>query len=100
MEQSKNPTPTMLTNPFPSEHQQMVAQVPAQQPANQSATAPTGVGSSSVHIMMADSVDLATRAKNYEKQPEGEPSALADSPLVAQSNGPLTLDKLTFVLMI
>ena len=45
---------------------------------------------------MVDSVDLATRAKNYEKQPEGEPSAQADSPLIPQSNGPLTFKKTTF----
>ena len=28
VEQSKNPTPTVLTNPFPAQHQQLVAQVP------------------------------------------------------------------------
>ena len=33
VEQSKNPTPVVLTNPFPTQHQQLVAQVPAQQPA-------------------------------------------------------------------
>ena len=67
-----------------------------QQPAPQSAAAPSGVGSSSVHIMMADTVDLATRAKNYEKQPEGEPSAHVDSPSQPHSNGPLTFEKPTF----
>ena len=46
--------------------------------------------------MMADAVDLATRAKNYEKQPEGEPSTHADSPSLPQSNGPLTFEKTTF----
>ena len=70
----------MLTNPFPAQHQQLVTQVPAQQPAQQSTTAPSGAGSSSIHIMMADTIDLAMRAKSYEKQPEGEPSAHADSP--------------------
>ena len=30
VEQSKNPTPTMLMNPFPTQHQQMVSQVPTQ----------------------------------------------------------------------
>ena len=70
----------MLTNPFPTQHKQLVAQVPAQQPAPQSAAAPSGVGSSSIHIMMVDTVDLAMRAKSYEKQPEGEPSAHIDSP--------------------
>ena len=59
VEQSKNPTPIVLTNPFPAQHQQLVAQVPTQQPATQSATAPLGAGSSFVHIMMADAVDLA-----------------------------------------
>ena len=96
MEQSKNPTPVVLTNPFPTHHQQMVAQVPAQQPATQSTTAPSGARSSSVHIMMADAVDLATRTKKYEKQPEGEPSTHADSPSLPQSNGPLTFEKTTF----
>lgn len=33
VEQSKNPTPTVLTNSFPTQHQQIVAQVPMQQPA-------------------------------------------------------------------
>ena len=60
LEQSKNPPPAMLTNPFPTQHQQLVAQVPTQRPAQQSATTSSGVGSSSVHIMMADTVDLAT----------------------------------------
>ena len=96
MEQSKNPTLVVLTNPFPAQHQQLVAQVPAQQPATQSATAPSGAVSSSVHIMMANVVDLAMRAKNYEKQPEGEPFAHADSPSLPQSNGPLTFEKTTF----
>ena len=90
MEQSKNPTPIVLTNPFPAQHQQMVAQVPMQQPATQSAATPSGIGSSSVHIMMVDVIDLATRAKNYEKQPEGEASAHAESPSLPQSNCPLT----------
>ena len=45
---------------------------------------------------MADSIDLTTRKKSYEKQPKGESSAQVDSPLVPQSNGLLTLDKLTF----
>ena len=67
-----------------------------QQPATQSTTAPSGVGSSSVHIMMADAVDLAMRAKNYEKQREGEPSTHVDSPSLPQSNGPLTFKKTTF----
>ena len=71
MEQSKNPTPIVLTNPFPSRHQQMGSQVPMQQPANQSMVAPSGASSSSVNILMADSVDLTMRAKNYDKQPEG-----------------------------
>ena len=96
VEQSKNPTPAMLRNPFPTEHQQMVAQVPAQQPTNQSTTAPSGTGSSFVNILMADSVDLATGAKNYEKQLEGEPSNQVDSPSIPQSNGPLTFKKTTF----
>ena len=80
VEQSKNPTPVMLTNPFPTQHQQMVAQVPAQQPANQSAVAPSGASSSSVNILMVASVDLTMRSKNYDKQPEGEPSTQANSP--------------------
>jgi hypothetical protein len=45
---------------------------------------------------MADSINLTTRAKSYEKQPEGESSTQADPPSVPQSNGPLTLDKPTF----
>jgi ribosomal protein L44E len=60
VEQSKNPPPAMLTNPFPAQHQQRVAQVPTQQPASQSTVALSGAGSSSFHIMMADAVDLAT----------------------------------------
>ena len=96
MEQSKNPTPAMLINPFPAQHQQLVAQVPTQQPATQSVAAPSGAGSSSVHIMMANAVDLATRAKNYEKQPEGEPPTHVGSPSLPQSNGPLTFEKTTF----
>ena len=55
-----------------------------------------GVGSSSIHIMMADVVDLATRAKNYNKQLEGEPSAHVDTPSLPLSNGPLTFEKTTF----
>ena len=35
VEQSKSPTMAVLTNPFPTQHQQMVAQVPMQKPANQ-----------------------------------------------------------------
>ena len=46
--------------------------------------------------MMADAVDLATRVKNYEKQPEGEASTHVDSPSLPQSNGPLTFEKTTF----
>ena len=45
---------------------------------------------------MADVIDLATRAKNYKKQPEGEPYAHVDSPSLPQSNGPLTFEKITF----
>ena len=45
---------------------------------------------------MVDSVDLAMQAKNYEKQPEGEPSSQANSPSIPQSNGPLTFEKTTF----
>ena len=74
----------------------MEAQVPTQQPTNPSAVVPFGAGSSSVNILMVDYIDLTTRAKSYEKQPEGEPSAPADSPVVPQSNGLLTLDNLTF----
>jgi ribosomal protein L44E len=96
MEQSKNPTPDVLTNPFPTQHQQMVAQVPAQQPVTQSMTAPSGTGSSSIHIMMVDVIDLATQAKNYEKQLEGEASTHVDSPSLPQSNGPLTFEKTNF----
>ena len=96
MEKSKNPTMAVLTNPFPTQHQQMVAQVPVQQPTTQSAVASSGARSSSAHIMMADAVDLGTRAKNYEKQPEGEASAHTDSPSLPQSNGPLTIKKTTF----
>ena len=55
MEQSKNPTPVVLTNPFPTQHQQMVAQVPVQQPTNQSAVSPSRASSSSVNILMVDS---------------------------------------------
>ena len=58
----------------------MVAQVLAQQPVTQSMVAPSRAGSSSIHITMADAVDLATRAKNYEKQPEGESSNHVDPP--------------------
>ena len=61
----------MLTNPLPTHHQQMVAQVPAQQPTNQSEVASSGSSSSSVNILMADSFDLTTLAKNYDKQPKG-----------------------------
>ena len=74
----------------------MVAQVPAQQPANQSVVAPFGANSSSVNILMVDYVDLTTRAKNYDKQPEGESSTHTDSPSMPHSNGPLTLEKPTF----
>ena len=45
---------------------------------------------------MADTVDLATRAKIYEKQPEGESSAHVDSPSQPQSHSPLTFEKPTF----
>ena len=58
--------------------------------------APLGAGSSSVHVMMVDTIDLATRAKSYNKQPEREQSAHADSPSQSQSNGPLTFEKPTF----
>ena len=43
-----------------------------------------------------DYVDLTTRVKNYDKQPEGEPSTQVNSPLIAQSNGPLSFEKPTF----
>ena len=95
MEQSKNPPPAVLTNPFPAQHQQLIAQVPVQQPTQQNAPPPSGASSSSVHIMMADTVDLATRAKSYEKQPEGEFSAHIDSPSQPQSHSPLTFEKPT-----
>jgi hypothetical protein len=49
VEEGKNPTQIMLTNPFPTQHQQMVAQVPVQQPANQSALAPSGASSIRQH---------------------------------------------------
>ena len=74
----------------------MVAQVLAQQPVTPSVAAPSGDRSSSVHIMMADAIDLAMQAKNYEKQPKGESSTHADSPSIPQSNGPLTFEKTTF----
>ena len=45
---------------------------------------------------MADTIDLATQAKSYDKQPEGEQSAHADSPSQPQSNGPLTFEKPPF----
>ena len=45
---------------------------------------------------MADTVDLATRAKSYDKQPKVEQSAHVDSPSQPQSNGPLTFEKPTF----
>ena len=95
VEQTKNPSPTVLTNPF-SAQQQLVAQVPSQQPASQSATAPSGASSSFVHIMMADTIDLATRSKSYDKQLEGEQSVVMDSLSLPQSNGPLMFDKPTF----
>ena len=50
----------MLMNPFPAQHQQMVAQVPTQQLSNQSVVAPFGATSSSINILMVDSVDLTT----------------------------------------
>jgi hypothetical protein len=96
VEQSKNPPPAMLTNPFPAQHQQLIAKVPAQQPTQQNAPPPSGASSSSIHIMMADTVDLATRAKNYEKQPEGESSAHVNSPSQPQSHSSLTFEKPTF----
>ena len=46
--------------------------------------------------MMADAVDLATRAKNYEKQPEGESSTHVDPPSQPQSNSTLTFEKPSF----
>ena len=46
--------------------------------------------------MMADTVDLATQARSYEKQPEGESSTHADSPSQPQSHSPLTFEKPTF----
>ena len=66
-----------------------------QQPANQSVVAPSRASSSSVNILLADSIDLTMRAKNYDKQPEGEPTTQADSPSMLQSNGPLTFEKPT-----
>ena len=45
---------------------------------------------------MADSVDLTTRAKNYDKQPEGEPPDQEDSLSMPQSNDPLTFEKPIF----
>jgi ribosomal protein L44E len=58
VEQSKNPPLVLLTNAFPTKHQQMVAQISTQQPANPSAATPSGASSSSVNILMADSIDL------------------------------------------
>jgi hypothetical protein len=46
--------------------------------------------------MMADAVYLATRAKIYDKQLEGEPSTHVDPPSLPQSNGLLTFEKTTF----
>ena len=89
VEQSKNPPPTVLTNPFPTQHRKMVAQVPAQQPTSPSATVPSGASSSSVNILMVDSIDLTMREKYYDKQLEGESSTHMDLPLIPQSNGPL-----------
>lgn len=83
-------------NPFPAQQQQMVAQFPAQQPTNPNAATPSRASSSSINILMADSIDLTMQAKSYEKQPEGESFVLADYPPMPQSNGPLTIDKLTF----
>ena len=74
----------------------MVAQVPAQQPANPSVAIPSGPSSSSVNILMADSIDLTTQAKSYDKQLEGESSTHTDPPSIPQFNGPLTLEKPTF----
>lgn len=74
----------------------MVPQVPAEQPTNHNATTPSRVGSSSVNILMADSIDLTTWAKSYDKQPEGEPFTNVYSWSVPQSNGLLTLDKPAF----
>ena len=59
VEQTKNPFLAVLTNPFLAQ-QQLVAQVPAQQPVSQSAPAPSGASSSFVNIMMVDTIDLAT----------------------------------------
>ena len=58
MEQIKNPPPAVLSNPFPAQHQQMVAQVLTQQPPNPSAAVPSGASSSLVNILMVDSIDL------------------------------------------
>ena len=67
-----------------------------QQPANQSAPAPSRASSSPVNILMADSIYLAMLDKNYEKQLEGESSMQVDTPSTPQSNGPLTFEKPTF----
>ena len=96
MEQSKNPPQAVLTNPFPTQQQQMVGQVPTQELTNHSVVAPSGAGSSFVNILMAGSIDLTTRAKSDEKQPNGELSVVEDSPLMPQSNGLLTLNEPTF----
>ena len=45
---------------------------------------------------MVDTIDLAMRSKSYEKQPEGESSAHANSPPQPQSHSPLTFEKPTF----
>jgi hypothetical protein len=74
----------------------MVAQVPAKQTTNHNVPAPSGDGPSSINILMADSIDLTTQTKSYEKRLEGEPSAIVGSPPMQQSNGPLTFDKPTF----
>lgn len=71
VEKSMNPPPAMLTNPFPTQHQQMVAQIPTPQTTNHNARAPSGARPSSVNILMENSIDLTAQAKSYEKQTEG-----------------------------
>jgi hypothetical protein len=64
------PQPVVLTNPFPPQQQQMVAQNPSPLQEGNVGHPPQGDASSSAHrpeqVFMFKTIDLTTRDKNYD----------------------------------
>ena len=84
-----NPTPTVLTDPFPSQ-QQLIDHMSNQ--GNSSST-------KEVQMMSSETVSLTTHSKSYDKSKEkkNENPSLGKAPPIgspaSSSNGPLTIEK-------